>query len=33
VFGEYIREIAGQAITLAGGHGADVGVIQIDLNF
>ena len=33
VFGEYVREIAGKAITLAGGHGADVGVIQIDFNF
>jgi hypothetical protein len=33
VFGEYVREIAGRAITLAGGHGADVGVVQIDFNF
>jgi len=33
VFGEYIREIAGRAITLAGGKGADVVVIQIDFNF
>jgi hypothetical protein len=33
LFGEYVREIAGQAITLAGGHGADVGVVQIDFNF
>lgn len=33
LFGEYLHEIAGPAITLAGGHGADVGVIQIDFNF
>ncbi len=33
VFGEYVHEIAGRAITLAGGHGADVGVVQIDFNF
>jgi hypothetical protein len=33
VFGEYVREIAGRAITLAGGRGADVGIVQIDFNF
>jgi hypothetical protein len=33
LFGEYVREIAGQAITRAGGHGADVGIIQVDFNF
>jgi hypothetical protein len=33
VFGEYIRELAGEAITRAGGHGADVGVLQVDFNF
>jgi hypothetical protein len=33
MFGEYVREIAGRAITLAGGHGADVGIVQIDFNF
>ncbi|MEA3149443.1 MAG: hypothetical protein QOD56_382, partial [Gammaproteobacteria bacterium] len=33
VFGEYVREIAGRAITLAGGHGADVGALQVDFNF
>jgi hypothetical protein len=33
VFGEYVRELAGKAITEAGGHGADVGVIQVDFNF
>ncbi len=33
MFGEYVRELAGAAITRAGGHGADVGVVQIDFNF
>ena len=33
VFGEYVRELAGKAITEAGGHGADVGVVQVDFNF
>jgi hypothetical protein len=33
VFGEYLHEIAGRAITLAGGSGADVGVVQVDFNF
>jgi len=32
-FGEYIRELAGKAITEAGGHGADVGIVQVDVNF
>ncbi len=32
-FGEYIRELAGRAITQAGGHGADVGIVQVDFNF
>ena len=33
MLGEYIRELAGQAITQAGGHGANVGVVQVDFNF
>ena len=33
LFGEYVREVAGHAITLAGGHGADVGIVQLDCNF
>jgi hypothetical protein len=33
LFGEYLRELAGNAITKAGGHGADVAVLQLDLNF
>jgi hypothetical protein len=33
VFGEYLHEIAGRAITRAGGSGADVGVVQVDFNF
>jgi hypothetical protein len=33
VFGEYVRELAGRVVTEAGGHGADVGVIQADFNF
>jgi len=32
-FCEYLHGIAGPAITLAGGHGTDVGVAQIDFNF
>ena len=33
LFAEYLHELAGPAITLAGGHGADVGIMQIDANF
>jgi Alginate export len=33
VFAEYLHELAGPAITLAGGRGADVGVLQVDFNF
>jgi Alginate export len=33
VFGEYLHELAGPAITLAGGRPADAGVIQVDFNF
>jgi hypothetical protein len=33
VFAEYLHELAGPAITLAGGRGADVGVVQVDFNF
>jgi hypothetical protein len=33
VFGEYLHEIAGRAIDLAGGSGADVGIVQVDFNF
>jgi Alginate export len=33
LFAEYLHELAGPAITLAGGHGADVGIAQIDVNF
>jgi hypothetical protein len=33
LFAEYLHELAGPAITLAGGHGADVGIAQIDINF
>jgi hypothetical protein len=33
VFAEYLHEIAGKAITLAGGHDAEVGVVQLDVNF
>jgi hypothetical protein len=33
LFAEYLHELAGPAITLAGGHGADVGIVQIDANF
>jgi hypothetical protein len=32
-FAEYLHEIAGPAITLAGGHGANVAVVQVDVNF
>lgn len=33
LFAEYLHELAGPAITLAGGHPADVGVVQLDVNF
>lgn len=33
LFAEYLHELTGPAITLAGGHGADVGIVQIDANF
>lgn len=33
LFSEYLHELAGPAITLAGGHPADVGVVQLDVNF
>ncbi|WP_297297956.1 alginate export family protein [uncultured Methylovirgula sp.] len=33
VFGEYLHQLAGPAITLAGGRPADAGVIQVDFNF
>ena len=33
LFAEYLHELAGPAITLAGAHGADVGIVQIDANF
>jgi hypothetical protein len=33
LFAEYLHEIAGKAITLAGGHDAEVGVVQLDVNF
>jgi hypothetical protein len=33
LFGEYLHEIAGKAITLAGGHDAKVGVVMLDVNF
>jgi hypothetical protein len=33
LFAEYVHELAGAAITRAGGHGADVGIIQVDFNF
>jgi hypothetical protein len=33
VFAEYLHEIAGKAITLAGGHDAEVGIVQLDVNF
>ena len=32
-FAEYIHEIAGRTITQAGGKGADVGIVQLDVNF
>jgi hypothetical protein len=33
LFAEYLHEIAGKAITLAGGHDAEVGIVQLDVNF
>jgi hypothetical protein len=33
LFGEYLHEIAGKAITDAGGHGTKAGVVMLDLNF
>lgn len=33
LFGEYVHQLAGDAITRAGGRGADIGVVQLDLNF
>ncbi|MBS0420871.1 MAG: alginate export family protein [Proteobacteria bacterium] len=33
LFGEYLHEIAGRAITDAGGHGTKVGVVMLDVNF
>jgi hypothetical protein len=33
VFGEVLHELAGPAITLAGGRPVDAGVIQVDFNF
>jgi len=33
VFGEFLHELAGPAITLAGGSPVDAGVIQVDFNF
>ncbi len=33
LFAEYLHELAGPAITRAGGHAADVGVVQVDFNF
>jgi Alginate export len=33
IFAEYLHEIAGPAITLAGGRGTDAGVLQVDFNF
>ena len=33
ILAEYLHEIAGPAITLAGGRGADVGVLQVDFSF
>jgi hypothetical protein len=33
VFGEFLHELAGPAITLAGGRPVDAGVIQVDFNF
>jgi len=33
LFGEYLHEIAGKAITDAGGHGTKAGVLMLDVNF
>ncbi|HEY0342365.1 MAG TPA: alginate export family protein, partial [Steroidobacteraceae bacterium] len=33
LFGEYLHELAGDAITLAGGHGTKAGVVMLDVNF
>lgn len=33
LFSEYLHELTGPAITLAGGRPADVGVVQLDVNF
>jgi hypothetical protein len=33
LFGEYLHEIPGRAITNAGGHGAKTGVVMLDVNF
>jgi hypothetical protein len=33
LFGEYLHEIAGKAITDAGGHGTKAGVVMLDVNF
>ena len=33
LFGEYLHEIAGKAITNAGGHGTKAGVVMLDVNF
>ncbi len=33
VFGEYLHQLAGPAITLAGGRPVDAGVIQVDFSF
>jgi hypothetical protein len=33
IFAEYLRELAGPAITLATGHEAGVGVVRVGFNF
>ena len=33
IFVEYVHEVAGPAIILAGGHGSDAGIMQMDFNF
>jgi hypothetical protein len=33
LFGEYLHEIAGAAISEAGGHGTKAGVVMLDVNF
>ena len=33
LFGEHPLEIAGKAITDAGGHGTKAGVLMLDVNF